>query len=118
MHTIRIYAGEDFAVYGEVSFNGCDPATTLQDFDISVEISTSLLGRKIRGSTFPHSLKPLIVRDNGIFGINVNAKESSEMTPGDAVLSLAIIHKKTGAKIINEQKILTIIESKGKNHES
>lgn len=117
MDNFKVYAGEDFAIYGEVTFNGADPVSTLDDFDISVEINTSVLGKKIRGSTFKHSSNPLIIRDNGVFGINVSAKESAAMTPGEAILSLALIHKKTKAKIIREQKILTIIESKGKNHE-
>lgn len=121
MDNIKIYAGEDFAVFGEIiSDDGEEGENTssLDDFDISLVITTTPLGKKIKGSTFAGSRKPLIIKDSRFFGMNVTGSESARMTPGEAVLSVAVTHKGTGAKMICEQAILTIIESKGKNHES
>jgi uncharacterized protein (DUF2237 family) len=111
MENFKVFIGEDFALCGEVTFTEEDSSQTLDDFDIVAELSTTALGSRVMCSTMPGKGLTITRSESNRFSVNVPHAVSKTLSAGDAILSLAMIHKSSGVRMIAEQKTITLIES-------
>lgn len=112
MEDFKLYIGEDFALAGEVIFEDGDTASSLSEFEIDLELSTTPLGRSILASTKAGAEVRIGRRDGNFFVLNVPAALTSALSPGTITLGMSLTHKTTGLRSINESKAFPLLESR------
>ena len=113
MNECKVFVGEDFALVGQLLPSSADESITLDDFHVRVELSTTALGRRIVGTSGEDAADLTIYkRDSNCFYLNVSHDLTSQLTPGELIVCLILTHKTTGIRMINEQRVVRVVDSR------
>ncbi len=107
-----IYAGDDFSLCGEVTFDDTDTASSLDEFEIKMLLGTSPLGSRLECSSEAESPIPIFRRNDHFFGANIPGSETKKLTSGKLWIGILFIHKTSGVQMYAEQQTIEIREPK------
>jgi hypothetical protein len=110
MDNLKLFAGEDAAIAGELSCEAGEAAVSLDMFDLHIELSTTPLGHRITCSTLPDSGLPIVRSGENTFSVNISGAETARLSEGIVTLTATLTHKQTGVRTIAEQKSITIVK--------
>ncbi len=113
MNGNKIFVGEDFALIGRLVPEATDEAISIDDYELRIELSTTALGQRIVCASNDESADvPVFKRGADGFVLNVGHEWTARLTPGELIVSLMLIHKETKVRMINEQKLIRVMEAR------
>lgn len=82
-------------------------------YDVVVMLTNATMCRKITASTLVGSeIEIRISDDNSNFTLQIDHTLTAELCAGDLTISVMLIHKQSGARIIAERRLIAVVESK------
>ena len=107
-----IYAGDDFSLCGEVTFDETDAASSLEEFEIRVQLSTAPLGVRIDCSSEGDAPIPVFRKGDRFFGINIPGSETARLLSGMLEIGVRLTHRTSRIRMYAEQQTIEVKEPK------
>lgn len=112
MTDFEIYAGEDFALRIQAVEEASDSPIDLTLYEIIAQISTTSTGNRIVASTIDDKGVTINRRSDSEVAVNISHTLTSQLSEGVIMLTVILIHKQSGARIIAEKRTVNIKRSK------
>ncbi len=108
-----ITRGEDFTILGEATFDPDETNQSLDDFEIVLALTTSAAGKRIAAFTEQDREGDAAIERLGgnAFSVGISHELTEQLTPGELTLSVALVHKVNGTRIIAAERSLTVLDS-------
>lgn len=108
MTDFELYQGEDFAIVGEAVFDPSDTSQSLDDFKITIRLSTSVYDNGIMAYTEGDEGVKIIRKENNGFGINISHELTANLPEGTLYVTIELTHIETGTISKGQTQTITV----------